>query len=124
MPALAAAADAESAEASGDLLRWARTAEALRARAEEAGLRLEVRYQADPFPKRQEVVGRMPASGGSTTQMRCDERALRNPHQARSCALHARAYRGSSDRLDEHGVSDAMVVSILTTIQEMPSGRR
>jgi hypothetical protein len=63
LPELAAEAEGAANEASSDLLRfgWKRTAQALRSRTAEAGFRLEVKYQADPFPTRAEVVSRMPA---------------------------------------------------------------
>ena len=63
LPQLTADADAASAEAASDLLRfgWKRTASILQLRAAEAGFRMQVRFRRDPFPNREDVVRRMPA---------------------------------------------------------------
>jgi hypothetical protein len=61
LPDLTVSADAASAEMSSDGLRFSlrHAAEALKTRAAGAGYRLEIRYQMDPLPQRDDVVRRI-----------------------------------------------------------------
>jgi hypothetical protein len=63
LPQLTTEADATSAETSTDLMRfgWSTGAEALKRRAADFGYYLELRYQRDPFPTREETTQRIPA---------------------------------------------------------------
>jgi hypothetical protein len=62
LPEMTAAADAASAQASSDALRFslAHAADALKSRASGLGYRLEVRFRMDPLPERGDVIRRMP----------------------------------------------------------------
>ena len=62
LPQMTAAADAASAQASSDTLRFslAHAADALKTRAAGLGYRLEVRFRIDPLPEREEVNRRAP----------------------------------------------------------------
>lgn len=63
IPKLVTSAEEASAEASSDILRfgWQDAARQLQRRAADAGFRLEVDFQRDPFPDRGDLVRRMPA---------------------------------------------------------------